>query len=266
MSIGLSTYAFFWQLSSRVEKPLTLVEVVGKTAELGVGLLQICDHPAIEDFDAEQLRALRAAGDAAGVAFELGTRGLRPEHLRRYLDIADALGAKVLRSMVNTADHRPTPDEALADLRAIAPELAERGVDLALETYEQVSTAALVELVEGVDHPRVGICLDPANTVAALEQPGAVVDRCAKHVLNVHSKDFAFTRSEGWVGFQLAGALMGTGLLDYDHLLDRVRPDERGVNQIVEHWLPWQGDEDTTRKTEQLWTAHSVDYLRSTRP
>ena len=59
---------------------------------------------------------------------------------------------------------------------------------------------------------------------------------------NLHVKDFAFTRQDGWVGFTYAGAPLGEGLLDYDHMRRAVRPDERGINQIIEHWLPWQGD------------------------
>ena len=73
------------------------------------------------------------------------------------------------------------------------------GVTLALETYEQVPTAALIELVTTIDSPRLGICLDPGNTVANLEHPDDVTRRCAPYVKNWHVKDFDFTRSPGWV-------------------------------------------------------------------
>ena len=80
----------------------------------------------------------------------------------------------------------------------------------------------------------------------------------------MHAKDFAFARQDGWVGFTYSGAPMGTGLHDYPHLLETVRPRERGVNEIVEHWLPWQGDPETTIRTERDWTRTTLDYLRST--
>ena len=70
----------------------------------------------------------------------------------------------------------------------------------------------------------LGICLDPANCVAALENPRQVVELGAPHTANIHVKDFAFTRSDGWVGFNLVGAPLGEGLLDYDHLLATVDP------------------------------------------
>nr|BFF24635.1 hypothetical protein GCM10025732_26000 [Glycomyces mayteni] len=43
---------------------------------------------------------------------------------------------------------------------------------LALETYEQVATEKLVELVSAAGSPNIGVCLDPANVVARLEHPG----------------------------------------------------------------------------------------------
>jgi 3-oxoisoapionate decarboxylase len=41
-----------------------------------------------------------------------------------------------------------------------------------------------------------------------------------------------------------------------------VQPDRRGISQVVEHWLPWQGDSLTTVNTEDQWTLHNLDYLR----
>jgi L-ribulose-5-phosphate 3-epimerase UlaE len=83
-------------------------------------------------------------------------------------------------------------------------------------------------------------------------------------VKNVHVKDFAFARQPGWVGFTYGGAPMGEGLHDYPHLLETVGPRERGVNEIVEHWLSWQEDAETTIRTEREWTRRTIEYLRST--
>ena len=73
---------------------------------------------------------------------------------------------------------------------------------------------------------------------------------CAPLTRNMHVKDFAFARQDGWVGFTYSGAPMGEGLHDYAHLLETVRPEDRGINEIVEHWLPWQGDPETTVQAE----------------
>jgi sugar phosphate isomerase/epimerase len=262
MTIGLSTYAYFWQASERVERPLTLADMVAATAEQGVEVFQICDYPQVAELDGDELRRLRDQAHGAGIRLELGTRGVTPDHLARWLDLARALDVVTVRSMVNTSDHRPGPAEARALLEKAVPAYEAAGVRIALETYEQVPSAVLVDLVVAVGSPSLGICSDPANCVAALELPQDVVDRVASHVVNMHVKDFRFDRQAGWVGFSLVGAPLGEGLLDYDAMVARIDPDA-SVNQIIEHWLPWQGDPETTCDTERRWTEHNLSYLRS---
>jgi 3-oxoisoapionate decarboxylase len=262
VAIGLSTYCFLWRGSERVAHPMGLTDMVEETAAAGLQLFQVCDSPVLAGLTPAQLRDLRAAADGAGVALEVGTRGLRPDHLLHHLAIAGALGARLVRSMWTSGEDRPDRAEAARRLREVLPAFAAQGVTLALETYEQVPTAQLLGLVEELDDPHLGICLDPGNTVAALENPRDVVERCAPRTANLHVKDFGFARSPGWVGFELNGRPLGTGLLDLPHLLATVRPDERGISQVVEHWLPWQDDEATTCAAEAAWTQRSVDVLR----
>ncbi|TDL46197.1 sugar phosphate isomerase/epimerase family protein [Microbacterium oleivorans] len=261
--IGLGTYAFFWEHSDRSPDPLSLVGAFERTCELGVELFQICDYdPLTEMSDREVGDAARAAREL-GLRIELGTKGLGHDHLERFLALAEAFDARLVRSMVFGPDSRPTLAEAGALLRGILPSYESAGVTLALETYEQVATDDLLGLVRDAHSTTLGICLDPANVVARLESPRTCVEQTAAAVVNVHAKDFAFDRQPGWVGFTYSGARMGTGLHDYRHLLDTVRPRERGINEIVEHWLPWQGDPETTIRTEREWTRATLDHLRS---
>ena len=247
----------------RQTQPLTLIDMINKTAGWDVTLFQICDYPPIETYDDGALAVLRRHAADRGVQLELGTRGVQPEHLTRYLHIADALGVTLVRSMINSADHRPTVEEAIELLRQVIGDYEAAGVTVALETYEQIPVRDLVRIVEAVGSPALGICLDPGNCVAALETPTSTIELAAPHVRNLHVKDFAFSRKDGWVGFTFAGSPLGDGLLDYEFMIDTVRPDERGINQIIEHWLPWQGDSATTISTEDQWTLHNLHYLRS---
>lgn len=48
---GLSTYAFFWRISDRSPRPLTLDEMLARTREMGGEVFQICDYPLIETYD-----------------------------------------------------------------------------------------------------------------------------------------------------------------------------------------------------------------------
>ncbi|CAL9322417.1 sugar phosphate isomerase/epimerase family protein [Streptomyces rochei] len=262
MAYGISTYAYFWRISDRAPEPMTLPAMLRDTAALGGEVFQICDYAPIESYDAARLADVRATADDLGLTLELGTRGIRPEHLLKYLDTAGELGVTLVRSMLNTADHRPDTAEAVALLKEAVPRYADAGVTLGLETYEQVATDDLVDVVRAVDDPHLGIVLDPGNSVARLERPVDVVTATAPYVVNIHVKDFAFTRRDGWVGFTYAGCPLGEGLLDHDGMIAAVRPAERGINQIVEHWLPWQDEGyDATARLEHQWTQHSIDTL-----
>lgn len=262
--IGLGTYAYFWQHSERAPEPLSLIGALEDTRAQDVRLFQICDYAPLERMtDAELRDAARAAGNL-GITIELGTKGIAPDHLSRFLGYAEIFDALLVRSMLYSPDSRPSLGQAEEWLRDSIRSYESAGVTLALETYEQVPTTELIGVIERVGSANLGICLDPANVVAQLEHPRDCVEQAAALTKNVHVKDFAFDRQAGWVGFTYSGTTMGSGLHDYAHLLATVRPRERGINEIVEHWLPWQADAETTIRTERDWTRITLEYLRST--
>lgn len=263
MTIGLSTYSFFWRASERVSSPMTLFQMLEQCAELDVKLFQICDYEKITALSDADLLALRHQAEALGIELELGTRGLKAEHLNPYLHIANRLNARMLRSMFNTPLHQPTTKEAESLIRQILPRLEADDIRLCLETYEQVNSRVMMSVIDRINSPYVGICLDPANCVAALENPNDVINHTKQRVINLHVKDFIFSRQAGWVGFNLIGCPLGTGLLDYDHLIQQVCPEQRGINQIIEHWLPWQTNTVTTCRLENQWTLHNLNYIRN---
>ncbi|MFC7376526.1 MULTISPECIES: sugar phosphate isomerase/epimerase family protein [unclassified Brachybacterium] len=264
MKIGIGTYALFWEFQDVNPDPLDIPGMIDRAAELGCDVFQICDDPRIEAENPAGLAALREHAEGHGLELELGTRTIDREHLESYAGIAEALGARTLRSMIQAHEIADGVESAAEELRATLPRLEGAGITLALETYEQVSTATLLEVIDRIGSPRVGICLDPANCVAALEHPKQVVEACAAHTVNLHVKDFAFTRQEGWVGFVYTGAPLGDGLLDLDHELGAVYA-EGSPSAIVEHWLPWQGDLDATLAAERDWTERALAALRSRR-
>lgn len=263
--IGLGSYAFFWQLSDRNPDDFGLHEAFTATRELGVGLFQICDTESIATADERELSGLVDHARELELTIELGTKGVTPEHLLRYLRLAERFDARIVRSMIRFDERIDSVETARQAIASVLTDFAAADVTLALETYELIDTRVLVDLVASFDSEHLGICLDPGNVVANYESPRDAVETCAPWVRNVHAKDFAFARQEGWVGFTYSGAPLGTGRHDYAHLLRTVTPRERDINEIVEHWLPWQHDPETTIRTEREWTATALDYLRSIR-
>lgn len=240
---------------------MTLTQIFDDAAHLGLTLVQVCDWAPLASMTGRELDEVRTAAEHRGLTLEAGTKGVAPDHLRAHLRIAQQLGSSLLRSMLHSPEYQPNRAQAEADLREVLGEFEAAGVVLALETYEQVPTATVVEIVDAIDSPWLGICLDPGNVIAALEHPDDVIDMTASRVANVHVKDFAFTRNADMVGFRLAGAPMGQGLLDYAHLRRAVDPDRRGINLVIEQWVPWQGDSESTIMCEARWAEHAVQYL-----
>lgn len=266
MKIGIGSYALFWEWNERAPEPLDIPQMLDRAAQLGCEVFQICDDPRVPYLSAAELTAIKTQASSLGLDLELGTRGTNPAHLREFVAKARLLGARTLRSMVQRVevDERGL-DGVTGDLSALIPDLDGADITLALETYEQVSTGELVGIVSSVDSPRVGICLDPANCVSALENPADVIESTAPFVTNLHVKDFAFTRNEGWVGFLYAGARMGAGLLDLDAELSAVYTDGRDPSAIVEHWVPWHDTIEQTIAIERDWTNASLTALRKWR-
>lgn len=262
--IGLGSYSFFWQQSEKNEKPLSLAQVFQATVELGVKLFQICDYAPLTKMSESELEAAAAYARELGLTIELGTKGIEPENLALFLKLAGIFDAKLVRSMVYSPTSKPTLMQAAEYLQQSMPAYEAAGVTLALETYEQIGTNDLVNLVRQNGSQNLGICLDPANVVARFENPKECVQIAAPLVKNIHVKDFAFTRQDGWVGFTFSGCEMGTGAHDYLNLLDTVKPRQNDINEIVEHWLPWQGNIEATINLEKIWTKSAIEYLRST--
>lgn len=262
MSTGLSTYAYSWRMHPDNPRQFTLADVLESAAALAVPLVQLCDQPALDDGDSALARGLAAQAAELGLELELGTKGVEIRHLRQFLELADLTGARFVRSMLSSPRGTPSVGEAIAALRAVAPDFERAGVTLGLETYEQFSTAQLLQVIEAVGSVAVGVCLDPGNAVARLEHPADIVRGTAPYAVNLHVKDFAFSRKEGAIGFTFAGAPLGSGLLDYDSMVDELERHGRVVNQVIEHWLIRQETLAETCAAEEEWVRDSLSFLR----
>lgn len=259
--LGVSTHAYAWRRHPDNPAPWTVADVLTDARRLGVPLVQICDVAELEGSNSSWLAETRAAAVDLGLTLETGTKGIEPAHLAAHLERSLALGSTLVRSMLSSPRSAPTLEDATAALRKVMPSYEDAGVTLALETYEQFSTSDLVRLVSQVDSPNLGICLDPGNCVARLESPTDVVRASAPHVVNLHVKDFAFRRSEDMIGFTFAGAPLGTGLLDYDGVVDCLDAVGRRVNHVIEHWLTRRTSLQETCHEERRWIDDSVAWL-----
>ncbi len=105
MQLGIASWSVPWSIGvpeyPRPQRPLDAFGLLGKAVEMNVPVVQIADNLPLHELPDTELDRLREAAGARGLTLEVGTRGLNPEHLARYMAIAHKIGARVLRTVLS---------------------------------------------------------------------------------------------------------------------------------------------------------------------
>jgi sugar phosphate isomerase/epimerase len=263
--LGLGSYAYAWAIGVPgypVDTPMDAFAFLRRADALGFRLVQYDDNLPLHALAAADFTALLSEADRLNIAIEVGTRGIDPDHLRRYLGIAQRCGSPILRVVVDSADHHPEPDEVTGALRGLLPELSAAGVTIAIENHDRYKAHTLAGLISALDSPHVGVCLDTVNSFGALEGPDVVIAALGPHVVNLHIKDFEIKRLDHSMGFALTGAPAGSGMLNVPDVLAQLHAMGRQFNAILEQWPAWEGDIAATTAKEDRWAQQSARYLQ----
>jgi len=230
MKLGLDSYSYhlaagIW--GYRPSQPLSVEDYLDLAASLGLAGVQFADVRHFASLDAGYLRELRERAEASGLYIEFGTGGTSPEKLKPALEACRHLGCCILRTFVGARRREPNPPleaqiaRAAADLAEIAPQAEDLGVKIAIENHQDLTSGELLALLERVDHPAVGVCLDTGNSLAVLEDPLAAAENLAAYTFTTHMKDYRLIRSAE--GFWLIGCGLGEGDVDLPGILQRLR-------------------------------------------
>jgi 3-oxoisoapionate decarboxylase len=264
--LGLGSYGCAWAIGvpgyEQPAHPMDAVGLVRFAAELGLRVVQIADNIPLHTLSDEQRHAVRSEAQQHGIAIEVGTRGINADHLRRYMEIAQFFGSPILRVVVDTAAHHPSPDEVVELVRAVLPDLQRAGITLAIENHDRFKARVLANIVETLDNPHVGICLDTVNSFGSLEGPEVVLAALGKHVVNLHVKEFIVRRLGHNMGFEVTGQPAGKGMLNMPWLLEQLEQHGRTYNAIIEIWAAPEPTMSATVEKELDWVRQSVGYLR----
>jgi sugar phosphate isomerase/epimerase len=244
------------------------MELLKKATEADVSVLQIADNLPLHNLRDAELDRLREAAYAQGLTLEVGTRGLLPEHLERYIAISDRIGAKILRTVLSGCLCGPDLLAAAeASILQILPVLERQRVTLALENNEAFSATEFAGLIRRIASPYLGICLDTANSLGRPETLQTVVETLGRYAVVLHAKDYDIRRVDTRMGFSVTGTPVGEGRVDFDWVLGELRRLGRSeISAIVEHWPPFSGTIEQTIRLETDWLARSVKFLRAKVP
>lgn len=117
--------------------------------------------------------------------------------LGRWIDAAARLGHQVLRITAGSPASRGTePADVLVErlvgpVRRAADHAAKAGISLALENHGDLQARDILALLDRVDRPNLGVCLDNVNLIRVGDDMRAGTAALAPHVLLVQLKDHA---------------------------------------------------------------------------
>lgn len=221
-----------------------LGEFAKMAKELGYEALSMRASQVSIASSAEEVEHARAALDAAGVVASMvtGTVSLAAndaqatEPLRDitpHLDLAERLGAKLVRVMIQREDDLPWANRA-------AHEAGERGIKLAHQTHigtmlETVDQA--LDVVRRVDSPHFGLTYEPSNLLVCGSRYGPEeIERLAPYIVNVYLQNW-HAHPGGALAIQTNGGVVRADQIPLD--------DKRGVDyDLVFEGLRrigWQG-------------------------
>ncbi len=176
----------------RAEMPLEQLAPLASAA--GFEALSMRASAVSVDTPPERVRAIHGLLDREGLGVSMVTGNIAlaantPEasdalrDIGPHLGLAEALGARLVRVMIRTADD-------IAQAQRAADEAAERGLSIAQQTHWQTLCETVdqaLDLVAAIDRPNFGITFEPANLMACGGEYGAdAIARIAPHLANFY--------------------------------------------------------------------------------
>ena len=263
MVLGISSFTYGWAFSvNGIPERLNEQDLVAKTIEFELKCLQIGDNVPLHTFTPERLSALRHAKNKNNIRLEVGARGLTEEHLHRYLDIAASLQSPLLRFVIDENKYEPELKTITPILKNILPHLKKHNITLGIENHDRFKAVELRNMMDAISDHNVGICLDTVNSVGAGEGLEWVTDVLAPYTVNLHIKDFSIMRFSHNMGFTVAGAPAGKGMLDLPRIMEKLSKHKRCQSAVLEQWVIPEKELVETIQKEKQWAIEGIKYLK----
>jgi sugar phosphate isomerase/epimerase len=196
---AICAYSFRNQLQNG---SFTYEGLIHMAADLGADGIDLTTY-WLHDTSDQTLFALKRAAYRSGISlYNIGIRArmaqptaelqaAEVETVRKWLDVAERLGASSMRIFGGAVPKEATQDQAVAwaveTLKRAADEAGKKGITLGVEDDGGITTNAdrTVEIVKKAASPWVGINLDIGNFP---DDAYAQIEMCAPYATNVHFK------------------------------------------------------------------------------
>ena len=184
------------------------------------------------------------------------------DHLKYHTEIAAQIGAKVMRICCGSRHTRPKdwPNHKAALLpllREAVDHSAAHGVALAIENHIDFLADELVELIETINSPWLGVCLDTANNLRMLEDPLKAALKLAPYARATHVKDIRASSGNPHDFSFWPSVPLGRGLIDLPAIFAALRANEyEGLLALEIDYL------DPNYKNDEQAISDSLNYMR----
>lgn len=248
MKLGVSSYSFSKYMEASGANYLDICNEAKRIGYEGIEFidlsLDVQKAGSLEEL-AEHIRAHCEKIGLEIVAYTVGADFLNrgPEEvdrIKRQVDIAELLGAKVLRhdatwSLPEGVTWREAIEKIKAPIREVATYAQDKGIRTCTENHGYIlqDSGRVEELLRAVDHPNYGWLIDIGNFLCVDEPALHAVPLAAPYGVHVHAKDFLYRPAweknpgKGWFdtrnGSHLRGTVAGHGVVPIAWCLDTLR-------------------------------------------
>ncbi|MBA3707407.1 MAG: sugar phosphate isomerase/epimerase [Planctomycetes bacterium] len=236
MKVGIDSYCyhrFFGEVYAQQRAPtkrMTLEDFLARAHVLGVDGVSLESCFITRRDDAGYLASVKDSLDtygfdrvyAWGHPDGLQGGGNREEYddMIRSLAHAEAIGARVMRIvgsslMFRFEDHQRQIARLVVQLREAVKAAADRDIKLAIENHIDFTAKEILQLIEEVGSPHLGVNFDTGNFARLLDDPIKGMELLAKHTLATHIKDLRVNPAaavDDW--FFLSTTPVGHGFID----------------------------------------------------
>ncbi|MCG8619795.1 MAG: sugar phosphate isomerase/epimerase [Desulfobacterales bacterium] len=286
MKLGLHTYTLhLWGLGQNWgiqadprPKEMNLLQLMDRAVEWGLDGLHItgCD---LETKDDGRLAEVKKAAADRGLYLEYNfslDEEFDPrltDTIERGLEITEKIGADLAKLSLDIRRPRPLygscfhPDvmrqlcDVYDEVMAVLHILEKTGIRLALENHTETFADEILWLIDRIDHPLVGACVDTVNSMGVLENPETAVEKLAPYAFSNHFCDHKLDRDQ--FGIRFHGVALGDGDIDCFKTYKTIR-DHSPTDRITFE-IEWDmGDDpiEVAREKEMDACLRSITYAR----
>jgi len=290
IKLGMHTYTlhFFglgesWGFGKDYVFPQTmdLFQLMDHAVEWGLDGLQITKVDLLNT-EPSHLAEVKAAAEERSLFLEFNASFDAPSDsrvnctVREALQITNAIGADLAKFSLDVKRPRPHygtcfhPDVMrqlsvrYEEFVEALPLIEELGLKVAIENHCDTYADEVVWMVDQINHPMIGTCLDTVNSFSVTEGPEDACKKLASRAFSCHYCDNALVIDP--LGAHWIGVPHGTGDIDLPRVLKMLREHSTLDRVIFENEIPFlRVDEpmEEARERELKSCKESIEYLRN---